>query len=519
MKYGPEDCFAEGKGLRWLFGNIRRKLMLFVAVILLIVVGLFWFFTTHLLQPAYQRAITMDLDTVLAQVVKVIDDVENAGGPVLVGKPLANGLVEVRLSDECIALLDTAIRDGEINLSNRCLDISEVSLQNLLLVDNLAPRCVLHPTHEIGLNAEGLVESESERNGEAITLVRRAVFEAGGAFRQVQNGAIILGATAASGKLAVVLSANLERIPQAVGVLRSLLLPLSLLLALFSTAAAWIFSRWFTRPLSRLSAAAREMAKGNYEVRVEDCGDDEIGELGRDFNRMAQEVNRSAKLQRDILANVSHDLRTPLTLIKGYAETVRDLTGDQPEKRADQLNVIVDESDRLSALVGSVMELSRMSSGTERPEPVRFDLFDLCDELAYRYEELARKKGYTFFFSGEEGCIIYADPALTERALHNLLGNAIAHVGEDGFIGLKVSVTPAGMVRCEVSDHGQGILSKDLPHIFDRYYRARADAGKPGTGLGLSITKAIFSAQNMPYGVMTEIGKGSTFWFESPRQG
>lgn len=519
---------CQGGGMRWLSGNIRRKLTLFVVVILLMIVGLFWLFSTKLLQPFYQQSITTDLKAVLDTVAGILNEVEASGEPVYVTAMKADGTAKTRLSDECITKLNAAIKSGKLNLNSRCLDIAGKDTRNLLLVDNLRPRCLLHPSYETGISLEGEVYVESELNGDYATLTRRAVMGGNDDYERVESGMFIMGTRAAGGQVSVIVSANLERIPQAVDVLKRLLLPLSMILVVLSTTAAWVFSRWFTQPINKLSAAAREMGRGNYAVRVEDCGDDEIGDLGREFNAMAGEVGRSAELQRDLMANVSHDLRTPLTLIKGYAETVRDLSGDDPVKRTEQLNVIVDESDRLSTLVGRVMELSRMSSGAERPEPVRFDLYDLGDELAYRYEEICRQQGGTFLFSGEEGCNVFADPGLIERALHNLLGNAMAHVGADGFVGLKVyklAPPPAEkgdkgenptMVRCEVTDHGEGIDEKDLPHIFERYYRSRADNGKPGTGLGLSITKVIFESQDIHYGVITEKGKGTTFWFETP---
>lgn len=502
----------------WISGNIRRKLLLFVVVILLIVVGLFWFFSATMLQPAYQNSLRSELAAVLDTVVNILDAEAAEGRPVLVyTRDAATGQMKPRLSDTAIQQVSDALESGALNLNGRCLEIADQNGRYAFGVDHLSPRCLLHPSHELGLSADGIFYVTPELNGEFAGLLRQATFEQGEIFREdTENGVITAGRIAADGTVSVIVTFNMERVGQAASVLKRLLLPLSLLIFLFGSCASWIFSRWFTRPLSRLSDAAREMAKGNYDVRVDIEADDEIGELAHDFNQMAYEVGRSAQLQRDILANVSHDLRTPLTLIKGYAETVRDLTGDNPEKRTEQLNVIVDESDRLSALVGSVMELSRISSGTERPEAVDFDLNDLCDELAYRYEEICRQMGNTFFFSGEEGCTLHADPNLLERALHNLLGNAISHVGEDGFIGLKVCRTGYGTVRCEVTDHGLGIDEADLPHIFDKYYRSRADTGKPGTGLGLSITKTIFTLQNIDYGVITEKGKGSTFWFEAP---
>lgn len=504
-KNQPVSEHCQGAPFHWVLGNIQRKLTLFVVSILIMIIGLFWFFTVFMLQPAYQSSIRADLSTALSVVLTALNEREAKGEEIM---------EDGKISAAVIADLNAALKSGSLNLDNRCLDISDANARNVLLVDNLRPSCLLHLSFETGIAPDGSVGMSSEKNGDIITLIRATVLSQG-YYDETVNNQIVMGGSTQNGTASVVVSANLERIPQAVMVLKRLLLPLSMLLSLFSVVAAWIFSAWFTRPLSRLSAAAREMAKGNYDVRVEDCGEDEIGDLSRDFNAMAYEVGRSAALQQDLLANVSHDLRTPLTLIKGYAETVRDLTGDDPEKRTQQLNVIVDESDRLSALVGSVLELTKMSSGVQKTEEVDFDLTQLCDEVGYRYWTLCEQNGYHFHFSGEEVCRIHSDPELVERALHNLLGNALKHVGDDGFMGLSVRKTEKNTVRVEVQDNGKGILPEDMPHIFDKYYRSRSDAGKPGTGLGLSITKAIYEALNFDYGVESEVGKGAKFWFEA----
>lgn len=496
----------------WISGKIRRKLTLFVVLILAMVVGLFWFCSVYLLKPVYERSIRRDLALMLTSITAVVNDADAQGIPILDIEILPNTPVSAtRLSNELLEYLDNAIESGYINISGRCLEISGPGGMCLLLADGLRPRCDLHPAknsrYAIGSNIE------YEENSAWVVHLRQTLREQG-YLNIEEEGQFVMGAMAAGGTVSIIVADNLERIPKAVNVLKRLLLPLSIILGALSVFAAWAFSRWFTKPVNQLSVAAKEMAKGNYNVRVECVGEDEIAELSRDFNHMAEEVKRSADLQRDLIANVSHDLRTPLTLIKGYAETVRDLTGDDEQRRTDQLNVIVDETDRLSTLVDSVMELSRVSSGHEKPEMVVFDLSELCDEMSYRYQAISQQMGYQFVFSGEENSKIFADPALIERALDNLLGNALKHVGADGYVGLRIFKTNHGTVRCEVTDHGPGIATEDLDHIFDRYYRARSDSGKPGTGLGLSITKAIFVAHGFEFGVITEQGRGSVFWFE-----
>ncbi len=492
---------------KWFAGSIRRKLTFFVMLVCLVMIGLFWLFAVQLLEPVYNASIRSDLGRTVDIFAEVLDKAESDGVPITALYVTQQGL-EKGLSPECIERLNQRIEAGQMQIEHLCIDISDQNLRNVFLQDSLSSRCALHDT-------TGMLGEAAGPNGETAQYLRQAVFSQGSGYHKTPLQ-MIMGKTAANGQLAVIISASLERVPQATQVLSRLMFFVALLLILISVLCAFVFSHWFTKPLTRLSAATHEITRGNYDARVQVKGSDEIAQLTTDFNQMAEEVKQSSELQRDLYANVSHDLRTPLTLIKGYAETLRDLTGDDPKKREEQLNVIVDESNRLSALVGNVLELSRMSSGVEKPEPVRFDLTQLCDEVGERYMEASRQENYHFAFEGDTPLDVVADPALLERALHNLLGNALKHLGEDGYLGLKVYAVRSGVARVEVSDHGPGIPPADLPHLFDKYYRSRADAGKPGTGLGLSITKAIFTVSGFSYGVESEQGKGAMFWFEAP---
>lgn len=492
---------------QWLEGSIRRKLTFFVVLLCTALISLVFMLAVRLLEPAYNTSIRREMQNTLEEVSETLNKAAKDGVP-LVDQYQRQGLIFEALSDESITLLNERIVNGTLHLEDLCIDIGDEDCLNVFLRDQLPSKCLLHKSH-------GLLGEVVGINGQTVTELRHRVLEEGTIFYQVDNQ-MIMGTTAGEGQLTIIISANLERIPQAVQVLTRLMFVVSSVMLVFSVLWAYIFSKWFTKPLTELSVAAKEITKGNYEVKVPVKGQDEIATLSEDFNAMVREVKRSTELQRDLLANVSHDLRTPLTLIKGYAETIRDLTGDEPEKRKEQLNVIIDETDRLSALVGSVLELSRMSSGHEKIEKVEFDLTQLCDEVGFRYEMLCEKYGYHFDFLGIEGCMVEADPTLLERVLHNLLGNAVAHIGADGYIGLHVYKTPNNMVRVDVIDHGPGIPAEEIPLLFKRYYRSRAGAGKPGTGLGLSIVKLIFEAHQYTYGVDSQVGQGSVFWFEAP---
>lgn len=497
------------------FFSLRYRLMMFLCLASAFVLILVWVFVTHFMQPLYNHYIYKHL---LNQVNTVVSIIESSTEPI---STRSLPILDAQVSSSFEASLLSAIQSRKLDASNTCFDLADSTLQHVTGFENLYP-CLLHEaSFTTSINGK-----TSVWNGSVVESLRATVLSQGFVKKElvvdknVSTRQMAVGRVAKNGDeiYSVIFCTSLARIDEASVVLGQLMPWIFLCLMAFSVVASWLFSRWFTKPLTKLSHATRQLAEGDYSVRVNVPETDEIGLLAADFNHMAGEVSRAAQLQRDLLANVSHDLRTPLTLIKGYAETVRDLTGDNPEKRTAQLDVIVDETDRLSGLVNSVMELSKMSSGTDKPEKVRFDLSQLCEEVAQRYEAVCAQNGYTLKLElpdPETDCTISADPAMMERVLHNLLGNAMHHIGPDNVFILRVNALEKGTVRVEVADHGAGIAKEDLPYIFDRYYRSRSDAGKVGTGLGLSITKAILQSHGFRFGANSTLGEGSCFWFEA----
>lgn len=489
--------------------RVRGKLTAFVVLLSAVLLALVWLLSVQLLEPTYDRHVLSELSKAADVYEEILSnhlsEEETDGGQ---GLPSA-------VMSEILSHRDL--------LADKCIDIAGRDGLSLLVGHQMqAGRCLLHPEK---MSAKVWGETTVARNSAAALELRAAVAACGDMDLILPNREIAPSLTAApgvrqmavcrniGGQYILIISTDLERVGQAADVIRKQMPTIAAVLLAVSIAGAFWFSRWFTKPIASVSDAARRIAKGDYTVRVVPATHDELGALAEDFNVMAAEIGRTAELQRDLLANVSHDLRTPLTLIKGYAETVRDLTGADAQKRAEQLNVIIDEADRLSALVGSVMELSRYSSGAQKPALVSFDLVQLCDEVACRYEDICQKSGYTITLDAPQPCPVMADPDGMTRVVHNLLANAVHHIGDDGQILLHVCREAGGAVTVRVEDHGAGIAKEDLPYIFDKYYRARADAGKQGTGLGLSITKAILVAHGFPFGVNSEPGKGTVFWF------
>lgn len=269
-------------------------------------------------------------------------------------------------------------------------------------------------------------------------------------------------------------------------------------------------------PINRLKISARRLAQGDYTAQFTGGGCAEVDDLADALTYASHELSRTDEMQRDLIANVSHDMRTPLTMMKAYAEMIRDLSGDNPVKREQHLNVIIEEADRLSLLVSDMLDLSRLESGTQKLEPERMDISEKLREIAKRYEGLSGKMGYSLHFTGDAPFMIYCDSGKIERVICNLLNNAINYTSkEDRRVFLR-QINQGDRVRIEITDTGDGIEEDKIKLIFDKYYRSENHKREVvGTGLGLSIVKTILKMHGYSYGVNSRLGEGSTFWFEA----
>jgi signal transduction histidine kinase len=298
-------------------------------------------------------------------------------------------------------------------------------------------------------------------------------------------------------------------------ILKKQLVIITGILLLVSLVLSFRLSKRFADPILKISRQAEAYTVGQLNVRIKDAGKDEIGQLADRMNRMGDVLLQNELLQKEIIANVSHELRTPLALIRGYAETLRDVSGDNPEKRSRQLNIIVEESERLSDIVEDILKLSQLQAGAASLKKEVFSLQDILLKIKDHYQ--LQEEAHTLQMKGvaelQDGVI--GDPMRIEQVLRNLLDNAFRHSKEHEPVEVS-AVSVNNHIRVEVIDHGEGIAKEDQEHIFERYYRGKREDGKKskGTGLGLAIVKSILELHQMPYGVISEQGKGTTFWFE-----
>ena len=273
-----------------------------------------------------------------------------------------------------------------------------------------------------------------------------------------------------------------------------------------------------SRPIIRITKSAKRLADGEYGTRFPTSKRQysEIYNLSQTLNKASQELAKTDLLQKDLMANVSHDLKTPLTMIKSYAEMIRDLSGDIPEKREAHLNVIIDEVDRLNILVQDVLTLSKMQSGTLELSRTDFDIVESMNTVLAPYRILEEQEGFHIHFVyKEDSLIVNGDEDRIKQVMSNLITNAIKYGGEDKQVFIKLHHW-GRRVHVEVIDHGAGIKPEELDHIWDRYYKSSSNHARSstGSGLGLSIVNEILTLHHAKFGVESKVGKGTTFWFE-----
>ncbi len=312
----------------------------------------------------------------------------------------------------------------------------------------------------------------------------------------------------------LILNTKLTPVTSTTSILKRQTIMITGILVLVGIGISILIEKYISRPLVRITKSANRLAHGDYQTKFEGGGYAEVDELAETLTYAAKELSKTEEMQRDLIANVSHDLRTPLTMLKAYAEMIRDLSGDNPVKREQHLNIIIEETDRLSLLVNDMLDLSKLESGTQKLNYTTFDIAACMAEIIHRYEGISEQMGYHIHFTPDAPCLVRCDESKINRVIGNLINNAINYTSkEDKQIFVRQKNTPEG-VRIEVRDTGDGIEEDKIKLIFDKYYRSENHKREVvGTGLGLSIVKAILKMHEYDYGVNSKLGEGSVFWF------
>lgn len=315
--------------------------------------------------------------------------------------------------------------------------------------------------------------------------------------------------------LVVLVNAQISPVNATIEAIRTQLIIITIILFLLGMLLAYNMSKKIARPIITVNQNAKQLAKGNYEVSFTGNEYREISELNDTLKYAATELSKVQQLQRELIANMSHDLRTPLTMISGYGEMMRDIPG---ENSPENVQIIIDEANRLTYLVNDILDLSKLQAGVQKLTISECAISEMIKRVVERYSKMIDPEICKITFIYDKECYIQADEVKITQVIYNLINNAVTYCGADRCVLVK-QTEKEKTVRIEIIDHGEGIAKEELPYVWERYYKTKQHhkRSKTGSGIGLSIVKNILELHQADYGVESEPGKGTCFWLELPK--
>ena len=333
----------------------------------------------------------------------------------------------------------------------------------------------------------------------------------------------------------VYMSIDYESISKATDIATSFQLKAAIGILLVAAGLIFLLCRIITRPIEKMSRAAEKMCSLDFEARCPEDRDDEIGELGRSLNVLSEKLEKTIgdlkqannelehdirkkeeieNMRSDFISNVSHELKTPIALIQGYAEGLQDNVNDDPENRNYYCDVIIDEAAKMNNIVRKLLSLNQLEYGEQSLEYDRFDIYDLLRGVLRDTEILQKQQDVTVHLYGEGPCYVWADEYRIEEVVTNYVSNAFHHVSKSREIAVSVKKTDA-TVRVSVYNTGEPIPEEDLDKVWIKFFKVDKARTREygGSGIGLSVVKAVMDAHNRKCGVINHEG-GVEFWFE-----
>lgn len=305
---------------------------------------------------------------------------------------------------------------------------------------------------------------------------------------------------------------SMERADQQISVVILILVAAGLFIMLLLTLSGVYFIRSIVVPVRQLSQSARQIAQGDFGVRIEKAKDDEIGQLVDAINDMAGELGAAEQLKNDFISSVSHELRTPLTAIKGWAETLQEGAG--PETTAKGMNVIIRESERLSGLVEELLDFSRLQNGRLRLIVSRLDILSELDEAVYMFTDRARTEHKQLHYEETTALPpVYGDVDRLRQVFVNIIDNALKYTSPGGTITVS-SREDSGWVRVSIRDTGCGIPAEHLPNVKKKFYKANQLVR--GSGIGLAVADEIARLHGGSLDIQSQEGVGTMVTFSLP---
>lgn len=311
----------------------------------------------------------------------------------------------------------------------------------------------------------------------------------------------------------IFLNTTLEDLNTTTTLLKSQLIYIVIILIVLSVAISIVISNMLNKPLLNIINKSKNL--GKEDVRFDKTNIAELDELCDVLTVASSEMNKTDKLRQDLLANVSHDLKTPLTMIKAYAEKVKDYKYSSKEDKNKDLEIIINETDRLNNLVNDILDLSKIENDKTDLKLEKYDLVANIKSIIERYDIYIKEDKFDIKVDLPEHAYVYADKSKIEQVIYNLINNAIEHTGEDKYVGISVKKKKDDYV-VSITNTGHGIEESEKSLVWTRYYKKEKNHKRNivGTGLGLSIVKEILDKHNCSYGIDSVIDDHTTFYFK-----
>lgn len=466
----------KGRSVSW---RVFGMLLIFVIIMLCTI----WIFQVELLNKFYQRSKMEELDLTKKTVCQAIDDGKNIEREV------------VRHSYQ----FDTCISVYKMVGKNQAMEITSSHVNATCLIHHISPEALSR-----------FYTEAKEQGGEYIDKWKRNPVQSD--MTSISTIYVSIHTDNEGNEYILIFNSELEPLNATVITLEKQYGWIAGILVIGALVLALIIARTVCLPLKKMGKSAKNLAQGDYSADFGRGNYREAQELADALNYASCELKKTDSLQRELVANISHDLRTPLTLIKGYGEVMIDIPD---ENTPENIRIIIDETERLTSLVNDMLDLSKIQAGMRNPERKVFNLTEAIREVMTRYKKLTEKDGYDISFIADGDVYVCADKTMMLQVVYNLVNNAINYTGESKKVVVSQTVD-ADRVKISVSDRGPGISPEDLPYIWDRYYKVDKihKRAQIGTGLGLSIVKGILEAHSTSYGVESKMGEGSVFWFD-----
>lgn len=481
-------------------GGVKGRILLYLVLFVLFVLGLLWTFQILLLDSIYSSIVEGMLHRSSESLLRVIDDEEAL-------RETATYLAQE--NEMCVLVFRFENRTGR--------EIADVDINS---------DCLLHHIDDDTLSAYYMKARESDGGVYMRRLTLGGAADPNGAkpSSALPDYVIYTRAvkTSDGGDAVIFLNRAMTPVSATVRTLTVMLGWISAITLMLAVALAYFIAWRVSAPIADVNREAKNLVSNSYDKNKVRRGYREINELSETLTYAARELSKVDRMQKELIANISHDLRTPLTLIEGYTEMMRDIPG---ENSPENMQVVIDETKRLSTLVSDLLEVSRFQTGKQTISPAVFDLGDALADTVNRVMKLYEPDGYRVILHSIEDVFVNADKTRILQVLYNLIGNAVNYTGDDKTVTVRMTMLPpdpgiseTGAVRVSVTDTGAGIAKEDLPLIWDRYYKVEGThrRGVGGSGLGLSIVREILLLHGAHFGVSSEPGHGSTFWFELP---